>query len=91
MRGAVTRVIAPWGTKVFLSVSDAQRESLRFHLDSARRFPFGSARRVLHLHIARSIAGSEECDDAPSRRRSVRSTSNHPNFAEHRNATRRAA
>lgn len=90
MRGAITTVIAPWGMKKFLQISDAQRESLRFHLDQARGFPYGSDRHTLHVHVARGIAGLLE-DENPPRSRSVRSKSNHPNLAEYRDATKRAA
>lgn len=52
-------VITMKGMTKSLMLTPMQRECLRFHLDSARRFPYGSPRRVLHLHVARSVAGME--------------------------------
>lgn len=66
MSGATCTVIAPWGSKKFLVLTDAGREMLRFHLDSAKRFPFGSARRELHMGIARHVAGMI-AEDRPAR------------------------
>lgn len=89
MRGAVSTVIAPWGMKKFLVLTDAQREQLRFHLDAAKATFYGTAAHTVHVHVARGIAGLLE-DDKPARTRSVRSTSNHPDLAEYRNARRAA-
>lgn len=68
MRGAVSKIIAPWGMKVFLVLTPMQREALRFHLDMAKRYPYGHARHELHVCTARFIAGSDETIDADPRK-----------------------
>lgn len=84
-------VITAKGTTKYLVLTEMQREAMRFHLDNAKAFPYGSDRRNLHMSVARAIGGFLDTEDKPARTRNVRSTSNHPNLAEYRDSTRRAA
>lgn len=90
MSGSISRVIAPWGMRVFLVLTPMQREALRFHLDMARNTKHGTDRHALHVHVARSIAGLIE-EDKPARTRKTKSASNHVPPVHFIRSVRRAA